>query len=56
MVLINGLIRKSPSLEITPKSNLFEGNTLQFDYDDFLAGKKLEKNILIQADDIIIVH
>ncbi len=39
-----------------PQSNLFEGNTLQFDYDDFLAGKKLEKNISIQADDIIIVH
>ena len=39
-----------------PKSTLFEGNTLQFDYDDFLAGKNLEKNILIKAGDIIIVH
>lgn len=39
-----------------PKNNLFEGNTLLFDYDDFLEGKKLEKNILIQADDIVIVH
>ncbi len=39
-----------------PKSNLFKGNTLQFDYDDFLEGKNLEKNILIQAGDIVIVH
>ena len=34
----------------------FEGNTLRFDYDDFLSGKKLEKNILIKAGDIVIVH
>lgn len=38
------------------KSELFNGNTLEFDYDDFLAGKKLEKNILIRSGDIIIVH
>lgn len=44
------LVRKEP------KSDLFEGNTLQFDYDDFLAGKNLEKNILIKAGDIVIVH
>jgi polysaccharide export outer membrane protein len=35
---------------------LFKGNTLQFDYDDFLAGKKLEKNIYIKPDDIVIIH
>lgn len=35
---------------------LFKDNTLQFDYDDFLAGKKLERNILIKAGDIVIVH
>ena len=34
----------------------FQGNTLKFDYDDFLAGKNLERNITIKADDIIIVH
>jgi polysaccharide export outer membrane protein len=34
----------------------FQGNTLKFDYDDFLAGKNLERNIIIKADDIIIVH
>jgi polysaccharide export outer membrane protein len=38
------------------EDELFKGNTLQFDYDDFLAGKKLEKNILIKSGDIIIVH
>jgi len=34
----------------------FKGNTLQFDYDDFLDGEDLEKNILIKSGDIIIVH
>jgi polysaccharide biosynthesis/export protein len=37
-------------------NGLFKGNTLQFDYDDFLAGEDLEKNISIKAGDIIIVH
>lgn len=35
---------------------LFKENTLEFDYDDFLAGKELEKNIFIKPGDIIIVH
>ncbi len=41
-----------------PKKNkeLFTGNTLKFDYDDFLEGKNLEKNVLIEPNDIIIVH
>jgi len=34
----------------------FQGNTMKFDYDDFLAGKRLERNIIIKSDDIIIVH
>jgi len=34
----------------------FQGNTLKFDYDDFLSGKNLERNITLKADDIIIVH
>jgi len=38
------------------KSSLFTGNTLQFDYDDFLAGQDLDKNVIIQSGDIIIVH
>lgn len=37
-------------------SSLFKENTLGFDYDDFLAGRNLEKNILIKSGDIIIVH
>ncbi len=37
-------------------NKLFNGNTLQFDYDDFLVGKNLEKNIFIKPDDIVIVH
>ncbi len=35
---------------------LFRGNTLKFDYDAFLDGKNLQKNVAIQAGDIIIVH
>ncbi len=35
---------------------IFKGNTLKFDYDDFLDGKKLEKNINVRSGDIIIIH
>jgi len=45
------VVRKDQS-----NNQLFKGNTLNFDYDDFLAGKNLDKNILIKAGDIIIVH
>jgi polysaccharide export outer membrane protein len=38
------------------KTKLFNGNTLKFDYDDFLNGKKVERNILIKAGDFIIAH
>jgi len=34
----------------------FQGNTLKFDYDDFLAGKHLERNVIIKSGDIIIAH
>ncbi|SHO46111.1 polysaccharide biosynthesis/export family protein [Desulfopila aestuarii] len=37
-------------------SPMFSGNTLKFDYDDFLDGRNLEKNIVIKSGDIIIVH
>lgn len=46
------LVRNNPQKD----RQLFKGNTLKFDYDDFLDGEKLEKNILVQAGDIIIVH
>lgn len=39
-----------------PTKKLFKGNTLTFDYDDFVSGKKLENNIFIQSGDIIIVN
>jgi polysaccharide biosynthesis/export protein len=35
---------------------LFKKNTLEFDYDDFLKGKDLQKNIYIQAEDLIVAH
>ena len=39
----------------TPKGE--EGkSTVKFDYDDLVKGKKLEKNIYLQAGDIVIVH
>jgi len=31
-------------------------NSPVFDYDDFLKGKHLEKNVNIQANDVVIVH
>ena len=46
------LIRKDPTI----LKELFDGNKLAFDYDDFLEGENLEKNVLIKPDDIIIVH
>jgi polysaccharide export outer membrane protein len=36
--------------------DLFKKNTLEFDYDDYLDGKDLQKNIFIQADDLIVAH
>ncbi len=30
--------------------------SLEFDYDDFLKGKHLEKNVYIQPNDVVIVH
>jgi polysaccharide biosynthesis/export protein len=35
---------------------IFSGNTLKFDYDEFLRGKNLKRNINIQPGDIVIVH
>ena len=46
------VVRKEDS-ELTRE---FEGNTMKFDYNDFLAGKKLERNVTIKSGDIIIVH
>ena len=35
---------------------LFQKNKLEFDYDDFVSGKDLVKNIFIRSGDTIIVH
>ena len=35
---------------------LFNKNTLEFDYNDFISGEGLESNIFIQSGDIIIVN
>ena len=35
--------------------SLFKGNTLVFDYDDFISGKTLDKNIFVRSNDIIII-
>ena len=35
---------------------MFKHNVLEFDYDDFLDGKDLQKNIYIQANDVIVAH
>ncbi len=34
----------------------FKGNTLEFDYDEFITGKALDKNIFVRTGDIVIVH
>jgi polysaccharide biosynthesis/export protein len=36
--------------------DMFKKNTLEFDYSDFLKGKDLQKNIYVQANDIIVAH
>lgn len=36
--------------------SLFKKNTLVFDYDDFISGKSLDKNVTVRANDIIIVN
>ncbi|MDK9705908.1 MAG: polysaccharide biosynthesis/export family protein [Desulforhopalus sp.] len=45
------LVRKGPK----KNKQLFKGNTLNFDYGDLLEGEDLDKNLPIEADDIIIV-
>ena len=32
------------------------GKTISFDFDDFLKGRDLDKNVYIQADDVVMVH
>jgi polysaccharide export outer membrane protein len=46
------LVRNNPQNH----KNLFSGNTLVFDYGDFLEGENLERNITVEPNDIIIVN
>ena len=39
-----------------PNREMFKNNTLEFDYDDFLKGKDVQKNINVQSGDVIVVH
>ena len=39
-----------------PKDKLFEGNSFKFDYDGFMKGRNLERNIQVQPGDTLIVH
>jgi len=36
-------------------SDIFKGNTMEFDYDRFITGKDIGRNIGVQAGDIIII-
>lgn len=38
------------------EKEIFKNNTCELDYDDFISGKHLDRNIFVQADDIIIIH
>ena len=46
------LVRKEPKKD----RKHFKGNTLLFDYSDFLDGNDLEKNLFIEPGDILIVN
>ena len=46
------VVRKKIKDEVKP---LFKENTLVFDYDDFISGKTLDKNIFVRSNDIIII-
>lgn len=39
-----------------PAKGAQKGQRLTFDYDDFLNGKNIEKNILLEPGDVVVVH
>ncbi len=47
------VVRKQ--LKETDKAQ-FKDNTLTFDYDDFVSGKNLDRNVFLRSGDIVIVH
>lgn len=50
------VIRQNPANTPSGKAKDAKGKTFSFDYDDFLKGQDLEKNILIKSGDVIVVH
>ncbi len=41
---------------VTDDEGLFSGNKLEFDFDRYVSGRDLQKNIHLRAEDILIVH
>jgi polysaccharide export outer membrane protein len=50
------VIRQKSSNKADEKVKEGKGETFKFDYDDFLKGQNLEKNIAIKSGDVIVVH
>ena len=50
------VIRQSPAESDSIDNKVVTGKKFIFDFDDFLKGKDLEKNILIKSGDVIVVH
>lgn len=50
------VIRQQAVGKVDTKAAGLTGETFRFDYDDFLKGQHLEKNITIKSGDVIVVH
>lgn len=50
------VIRSGNDLQKSTSGEKQQGTTFEFDYDDFLKGRNIDANILIQSGDVIVVH
>ena len=50
------VIRQKSTESTGKKTKDIKGETFEFDYDDFLDGQDLQKNIIIKSGDVIVVH
>lgn len=50
------VIRQESPGAAEKNQNAQSGKTFKFDYDEFLKGQNLEKNIIIKPGDVIVVH
>jgi len=48
--------QNEPIAENGPAKGSQTGQRFKFDYDDFLKGKHIEKNILLEPGDVVVVH